>query len=131
MTTTNKTPRFLLAASLAVFAAVALLAACGGSGGGDAGGGDAVAQGHDEFKKICAVCHGPDGEGMPRLGKDLHNNEFVESSSDDELVAFIIEGRTATHPDNTRGVDMPPRGGNPNLSEAQIRQIIAYMRSLN
>ena len=67
---------------------------------------------------------------MPNLGKDLHGNEFVKSQSDDQMMQFIIEGRPATHPDNTRGVDMPPRGGNPALTDADIQMIIAYMRSI-
>ena len=69
----------------------------------------AVAGGHELFKKTCAVCHGQNGEGMPALGKNLNANEFVQSKSDEELLAFMIEGRPMTHPDNPRGVDYPPR----------------------
>ena len=112
----------------ALVALVILTGACGGGGG--AGGGDTAA-GHEAFKKTCAVCHGPNGEGMPKLGKDLHANEFVTSQSDAELLKFIVEGRPATHPDNTQGVDMPPRGGNPALTDADIQLIITYMRSLS
>jgi disulfide bond formation protein DsbB len=116
-------------AALALVAVVGLLAtACGGGGGG--GGSDAVAQGKAEYRKTCATCHGPDAEGMPRLGKPLHDNEFVRSQSDEELVQFLKEGRPATHPDNTRGVDMPPKGGNPAITDQQLQLIVAYMRSI-
>lgn len=108
--------------------ALALVVACGGGGGGGATGD--VAEGHEVFKQVCAVCHGQNGEGMPMLGKDLRANEFVASQSDEDLVKFLVEGRPATHPDNDRGVDMPPRGGNPTITDAQLAQVVAYMRTL-
>ena len=113
---------------LALAAVVTLLAAaCGGGGGGDP---QAIARGKQEFQKTCATCHGADAQGMPRLGKGLHDNEFVRSNSDEELVEFLRVGRPVTHPDNTRGVDMPPKGGNPALTDEQMRLIVQYMRSL-
>ena len=114
---------------VATLSIASMLVACGGGGGGGSASTE-IAQGHEEYKKVCAVCHGQNGEGMAQLGKDLRGNEFVKTHSDEELLAFIIEGRPATHPDNTRGVDMPPRGGNPNVTDEQILQIVAYMRSL-
>ncbi len=65
------------------------------------------------------------------LGKDLHANEFVRGLSDDELLAFLIEGRSAAHPLNERGVSMPPRGGNPSLRDDELRSIGDYLRSLD
>lgn len=105
-----------------------LLIGCGG-GGAPAGGVD-VAQGQKLFRQTCATCHGMNGEGIDKLGKKLIGNEFVALQSDSALVAFLIEGRPATHPDNTRGVDMPPRGGNPNLTEEDLASIVAYVRTL-
>ncbi len=103
--------------------------ACGGGGGGGAD--DAkVAEGHKLFKGTCATCHGPDGEGMPKLGKNLHANQFTKGLSDAELVEFLKKGRSAGDPLNERGVDMPPKGGNPILTEADLALIVAYMRSL-
>lgn len=128
MLRTKMTAEFMVsAAALVLVATVALVAgACGGGGGG----GDAAAQGQAEFRKTCATCHGPNAEGMPRLGKNLHDNEFVRSQSDTELVQFLKEGRSATHPDNDRGVDMPPKGGNPAITDEQLTLIVAYMRSI-
>lgn len=102
------------------------LAACGG-GGPDP---EQVAAGQAAFRKTCATCHGQDAEGMPRLGKNLHENAFVRGKSDVELVAFIKQGRPASHPDNERKVDMPPKGGNPALTEEQMQLIVAYLRSI-
>ena len=117
--------RSMWLALIVLAAVVTLTGACGG--GGETGD---TAAGHAAFKKTCAVCHGPDAEGMPNLGKDLHANEFVKSQSDDQMTQFIIEGRPATHPDNTRGVDMPPKGGNPAVTDEQLQLIVVYMRSI-
>ena len=114
-------------AMLAITVVGGVLVACGG-GGGAAGG--EVAEGHKLFKGTCAVCHGPDGGGMPKLGKDLHGNEFTKNLSDAELVEFLKKGRSATDPLNERGVDMPPNGGNPTLTEADLALIVGYMRTL-
>ena len=116
-----------------IVAALAL-SACGG-GDSDpadaptAGGGDAVA-GEPLFQSTCAACHGPDAKGMPNLGKDLTTSAFLSETPDDEFLEFILMGRPASHPDNTTGVDMPPRGGNPALSDEDILNIIAYVRTL-
>lgn len=79
----------------------------------------------------CVACHGPTGEGIPNLGKDLVHSEFVTGLSDAELVDFIKKGREATHPLNTTGIAMLPKGGNPALTDDQIRDIVAYMRSIH
>ena len=51
--------------------------------------------------------------------------------TDDQVVEFLKEGRRADHPLNEKGVDMPPKGGNPGLSDDDLRQIVAYLRSLS
>lgn len=117
-------------------AAVGLLlittVACGGGGGGGEGPSQAerVAAGKARFEKTCSTCHGKDATGMPKLGKNLHENQFIQSKTDDEMVKFIETGRPAWDPANTRGVDMPPRGGDPTLTESDIRNIVAFLRTL-
>ena len=122
-----------LTLAVGVLAVAALVAV--GCGGGDAGGGDAmaakIAEGEKLYQQTCATCHGADGHGMPKLGKDLHNNAFTKGLTDEEMLAFVIEGRPAWHEDNTQGVDMPPRGGNPALTDEQILAIIAFQRTWN
>ncbi|MBW8012872.1 MAG: cytochrome c [Chloroflexi bacterium] len=102
-------------------------AACGNGGGGDEA--VSVERGEENFA-ICAACHGADAKGLPNLGKGLTTSEFVAGMSDSEFVDFIIEGRPATHEDNTTGVDMPPRGGNPSLTDDDIASIVAFVRTL-
>ncbi len=78
----------------------------------------------------CSACHGADAKGITGLGKDLVGSEFVNSQSDADLIAFIKVGRDTSDPANTTGVAMPPKGGNPALSDGDIQAIIAYLRSL-
>lgn len=91
--------------------------------------GDAEA-GESQYEQSCSACHGPDAKGLPSLGKDLTTSDFVQDNSDQELLEFVKQGRPASHPDNTQGIDMPPKGGNPALTDQQILDIIAYIRTL-
>jgi cytochrome c5 len=85
------------------------------------------------YMSSCVACHGPDGSGVVGLGKSLHPNdsELVRESSDEELAEFIKVGRQPDHPLNTTGIAMPPKGGNPALSDEGIYDIIAWMRTLD
>ncbi len=110
--------------------AVLVLFGLGCGGGGSSAAPEEVARGQKRFRQTCTTCHGPDAQGMRKLGKNLHGNQFVRSKSDDELVEFLRVGRPAVHPLNERGVDMPPRGGNPALTDDDLRSIVAYLRSI-
>ena len=111
--------------------AVLFLAACGPSApeATPTPSGDAVA-GKDLFTKSCVSCHGPEGLGMPNLGKDLTTSKFVQERTNQELAEFLKTGRTSTDPLNTTGVDMPPRGGNPVLTDADLLDIAAFVHSI-
>jgi mono/diheme cytochrome c family protein len=111
-----------------------LLSACGGSGQAASSGQNAQNGGETNgqalFTSNCSACHGPTGAGLPGLGKPLTTSEFVGSLSDEELLAFIKTGRPADDPLNTSGVLMPPKGGNPALTDEQLQAVIAYIRSI-
>ena len=111
-----------------LLAGLATLAACGG--GDPAPSNPAVQKGKVIFGRVCATCHGQDANGLPKLGKGLRNNAFTGSLSDAELVDFLKKGRTANDPLNDTGVDMPPKGGDPTLSEQDLQNIVAYLRTL-
>ena len=91
---------------------------------GDPGAGKA------EYDMVCFACHGADATGVTGLGKDLTASEFTQGLTDAELVAFIKVGRSVSDPANTTGIDMPPKGGNPALSDQDIYDIVAYLRTL-
>ena len=92
--------------------------------------GDPVA-GKTQYDQLCVTCHGPVGEGMPGLGKPFTTSEFVASTDDMALLAFVKTGRPISNPANTTGIDMPPKGGNPALTDEDILNIIAYIRTLH
>ena len=135
--------RKLMFLTISVLIMAIILVGCGGGGSQDQGEpaepagssdqpsleGDAVA-GETLFQSTCSACHGPDGKGLPNLGKDFTGSEFVKGQSDDELVAFIKVGRPVSDPANTTNVDMPPKGGNPALSDQDLIDVVAYIRTL-
>ncbi len=138
--------KYAFVAVLALIILSLALVACGGGGGSaPSGGGDTapeapvattapagdVAAGKAQFDTLCIACHGPGGVGVEGLGKPFTTSEFLLTVDDQELLEFIKTGRPISDPANTTGVDMPPRGGNPALTDAQIIDIIAYVRSLH
>jgi len=114
---------------ITLFAAV-FLAACGGSAEPTYASED-VAQGGEFFASTCSACHGPDAKGLPNLGKDLTTSEYVRDIDDETLLMLFKEGRPSGHELNTTGVDMPPKGGNPSLSDEDLVKIVAFVRSIN
>jgi putative heme-binding domain-containing protein len=64
----------------------------------------------------CSNCHGPKGDFVS--GVDLGHGKFRRASTDNELVAIMVQG--------ILGTPMPPA----NLSDQQAHQIVAYLRSL-
>ena len=126
--------------SLALLIALVLaLSACGGgeessdttaASGSTLAAGDPVA-GEELYAGTCMVCHGQAGECVEGHGKPWVGSEFINARTDAEMLAFLIEGRPADHPDNTTGIAMMPRGGNPSLTDEDLRDLVAYMRTLN
>ena len=116
---------FTVAAATESEKAAALAAA-----GGDAELAEFIAHGSKIFAGTCVACHGKDARGLPQKGKNLVSSEFCRKSTEDDLLAFIKKGRDPSDPANTTGVGMPPKGGNPALSEDDILDVISYVRSL-
>jgi disulfide bond formation protein DsbB len=125
---------FILVAILAL-----ALAACSGSSDSgnaattdfvDVGPGDPAA-GFDVYQRTCSRCHGGDLDGVNGLGKPLAPSAFVVDNTEAELAAFIAVGRPTSDPDNTQGVDMPPKGGNPSLDAQDLLDVSAYLKAQN
>jgi mono/diheme cytochrome c family protein len=89
-----------------------------------------TARGKLLYEQSCSVCNGVDGRGFPDLGGDLVHGTFAVGKTDDQLVEFIKQGRPLADPLNTTGIPMPPRAGNPSLTDDQIRDIVGYLRTL-
>lgn len=98
--------------------------------GGDAELAGYIASGTKLYNSTCIACHGPSGAGIAGNGKTLANNVFIQSLKDDDLLAFVKQGRAPSDPKNTTGVQMPPKGGNPAMSDDDILDVISYLRTL-
>jgi mono/diheme cytochrome c family protein len=77
---------------------------------------------------LCMACHGPTARGIPNLGADLTDSEWLHSDGTFEgILETIVQG---VGPDaSSTGAAMPPGGGG-RLSEAQLRAVTAYVWSL-
>jgi disulfide bond formation protein DsbB len=78
----------------------------------------------------CSSCHGADLAGVDGLGNALLPSDFVMTQSEADLATLVAVGRPASDPSNSSALDMPPRGGNPNLSDQDLRDIAAYLKGL-
>lgn len=99
--------------------------------GGDAELAEFIASGTKLFAQTCAACHGKDAKGLEKNGKNLITSDFARKLNDDDFLAFLKRGRDPGDPLNTTGVGMPPKGGNPALSDDDLLDIISYIRSLH
>jgi len=78
---------------------------------------------------ICATCHGQDAKGLPGLGVNLTDKEWLHSDgSYDAIVKQIETGVPAG--ESKSGIVMPPKGGS-GITDAQVRAVAAYVWSLS
>jgi len=87
-----------------------------------------ITEGEKIFKGAgtCFACHGQDGKGVPNLGANLTDKEWVHSDgSYEKIVETVMTGTQAKS-----GAVMPPKGG-PNLSDEQVKAVAAYVWSLS
>ena len=73
--------------------------------------------GQELFVGNCAACHGVEGTGG--LGKNLHDNKFIQSQSDEDLIAFVLAGRKGTAMDGFEGI----------LTSEDVGYIVVLMRT--
>lgn len=99
-------------------------------GEGEGEGESVAVHGEELFAATCAACHGADATGVAGLGPSLVGNTFVAGLSDEDLLAFLNVGRPAGDLDNTTGIAMPAKGGNPSLSDGDLNDLIEYLRGL-
>jgi cbb3-type cytochrome c oxidase subunit III len=90
-----------------------------------------ISEGETLFKGpgICTACHGADAKGVPGLGANLTDDEWLHSDGSYEaIVNTVAHGVTAD--ESSSGTVMPPKGGS-QLTDVQIRQVAAYVWSLS
>jgi len=99
------------AAQVAAAATTAVAAAAPAAGAVD---GEAV------YKQACSACHAVGAAGAPKSGDKAAWAPRIKKG-EDALVASAIKGIG----------NMPPKGGNPSLTDAQIRAAVAYQIKTN
>ena len=81
--------------------------------------GEAIYQAH------CSMCHGENGKGGVPGTEDFTQKGGVLSLSD----AVLLERITNGYQRPGSPMAMPPKGGDASLTEEQIKEVIAYLRS--
>jgi mono/diheme cytochrome c family protein len=92
-----------------------------------------VATGDSIFHaRSCRNCHGADAKGRTN-GPDLTSGKFLHvSGAYDDFVRIITTGVPADAiKDKSHPNPMRPRGGNPPLTDDDIKAVAAYVYSLN
>jgi mono/diheme cytochrome c family protein len=79
------------------------------------------ASGESIYKQTCVACHGPNGEGaipgVPKFNERL-------SKSDDVLLTNIKNGFQS----EGSPMAMPAKGGNASLTDADLQEVLLYLR---
>jgi len=78
---------------------------------------------------ICMSCHSATGEGIPNLGANLTDDEWLHiDGSYESIVENILEGVTAQ--ESSSGVPMPAKGGTA-ITDDQVAAVAAYVWTLS
>jgi cytochrome c5 len=82
----------------------------------DAGAQNAERSGKEVVESLCVSCHGIGARGAPKIG---------DKKAWSKLSARGLSGLSKSALKGIR--DMPPQGGNPNLTDTEIERAITYM----
>lgn len=89
---------------------------------------DAIAQTSAEnlYSENCLICHGDDGSGAMPGVVDLTVNRRWATMNELALVERLKQG---IQPPGAQ-MSMPPKGGNPDLTDNDLKALIRYMRTV-
>jgi len=91
---------------------------------GPAGAGDARDEGRRIFDRVCAACHFNDLSEAPQVKQpDMWAPRLAKGR--DALYRSALEGLVGAS-----GEEMPPRGGQPELSDEAVRAAVDYIVSI-
>ena len=83
-----------------------------------------VIRGKAVYEGSCIACHGADGTGSLPGVPDLTAPGGALTKSDAVLMDHVIDGFQGPG----TPMAMPPKGGNPALTEQDVRDVLTYMR---
>jgi cytochrome c5 len=81
-----------------------------------------LAKGEEVYKKTCVLCHGAGVAGAPKIGDKADWGPRIAQGKD-TLYEHALKGFTGS-----KGA-MPPKGGNPALSDDDVKAGVDYMVS--
>ena len=84
-----------------------------------------AAAGKAVYSQTCIACHGADGKGTIPGVSDLTRAQGALAKSDAALIKNITDGFQSPG----AALAMPAKGGNPALTEADIKAVLVYLRS--
>lgn len=85
---------------------------------------DAQDVGAAVYGRTCIACHGADGAGVLPGVPDFTQPGGPLTQAD----AVLIERITKGYQSPGSPLAMPPKGGDPSLTDPQIRDVLAYLR---
>lgn len=80
--------------------------------------------GRTVYQQTCIACHGADGRGAIERMPDLRGQTGPLSQSDHVLLERIIDG----YESGNAPFAMPPLGGNSDLEETDVINVLSYMK---
>jgi len=84
----------------------------------------AQSSGRDVYMSTCIACHGPDGQGALPGVPDFSDGKWPAGTDDATLLKRVRDGfQSAGSP-----LAMPPRGGNPALTDDELKAVLDYMK---
>ncbi len=85
--------------------------------------GDLV-RGSEVYNGTCVACHGESGKGELESVPNFTKANGVLSQSDEVLLSHMINGFQS----DGSFLEMPPFGGDPDLTEEDMADVLAYIR---
>lgn len=86
---------------------------------------DNINKGAEVYNGTCVACHGENGKGVIPGVADFTSEDGSLTKGDDVLFDHILNGYQSDKSD----MEMPALGGNEEMSEEEIKNVIAYLRA--
>jgi len=83
-----------------------------------------ASNGSELYGSFCAACHGTDGKGDIPGTPDFTSKKGPLSKDNQTLHININDGFQSPG----SSMAMPPKGGNPNLSDADIQELVKFLK---